>query len=287
MKSEHVSLDVVNNFMLIGKDRISLNCAGTIGCFRVVATERIELPPKSEMVIAGQVVPKATSSNIYLTETSEKMLCSSKGIVARSLVKLIEVVPVRIMNITDETKIIYQESNVATLSPVDEVSTLNKLSTSCHVVPTHLEDLYERTIVGLDKTQAAAVAKLLRKYAHVFSENEHDIGRTGIIRHKIVTGESQPIKQKPRQIPENMKTEVDQQVNEMLEKGVIRPSNSPWSSPIVMVRKKDGSFRFCVDYRKLNDVTTKDAYPLPRIDESLDQLAGSKWFSSLDLNSGY
>ena len=73
----------------------------------------------------------------------------------------------------------------------------------------------------------------------------------------------------------------------MLEKGIVEPSNSPWASPIVLVSKKDGTTRFCVDYRKLNDVTVKDGYPLPRVDECLDALAGSKWFSCMDLNSGF
>ena len=76
-------------------------------------------------------------------------------------------------------------------------------------------------------------------------------------------------------------------VTEMLEQGLIEPSTSPWASPIVLAKKKNGSWRFCVDYRKLNDVTRKDSYPLPRIDDTLDRLAGMQWFSTLDLKSGY
>ena len=84
-----------------------------------------------------------------------------------------------------------------------------------------------------------------------------------------------------------MQDEVDRQIDLMLENDIIQPSASPWASAIVLVKKKDGSRHFCIDYRCLNDVTVKDAYPLPRIDESLDQLAGSKWFSCLDLSAGY
>ena len=90
-----------------------------------------------------------------------------------------------------------------------------------------------------------------------------------------------------RRIPVHLRDEVDQQIDRMLEENIIQPSSSPWASGIVIVKKKDGTSRFCVDYRRLNDVTIKDAYPLPRIDESLDQLAGSKWFSCLDLSSGF
>ena len=84
--------------------------------------------------------------------------------------------------------------------------------------------------------------------------------------------------------PQKMKKE-EACVTEMLTGGQIEASDSPWSSPVVLVTKKDGGTRFCVDYRQLNDATVKDAYPLPRIDDTLDMLAGKQWFSTLDLAS--
>ncbi|KAL1225460.1 RNA-directed DNA polymerase-like protein [Cardamine amara subsp. amara] len=82
-------------------------------------------------------------------------------------------------------------------------------------------------------------------------------------------------------------SELKKQLEELLSKGFIRPSTSPWGAPVLFVKKKDGSFRLCIDYRGLNRVTVKNNYPLPRIDELLDQLRGATWFSKIDLASGY
>ena len=91
----------------------------------------------------------------------------------------------------------------------------------------------------------------------------------------------------PYRVPETKKQIIDDEVEKMLVKEVIRPSVSPWSSPIVLVTKPDGSTRFCIDFRKVNSVTKKDAYPLPRIEETLNVLGGSKYFTTLGLQSGY
>ena len=108
-----------------------------------------------------------------------------------------------------------------------------------------------------------------------------------IKRHSIDTGQSRPVRQAVRRVSPSQRQEIKELLDDMLDKNVIQPSASPWASPIVLVKKKDGSTRFCVDYRKVNQVTSKDAFPLPRVDDTLDYLSGSLWFSTLDLASGY
>ena len=110
-------------------------------------------------------------------------------------------------------------------------------------------------------------------------------GHTEAVEHTIDTGDSLPIRCALRRMsPQKIKQE-EACVEEMLAGGQIEPSDSPWSAPVVT--KKDGDTRLCVDYRRLNLATVKDAYHLPRIDDTLDMLAGKRWFSTLDLASGY
>jgi hypothetical protein len=96
-----------------------------------------------------------------------------------------------------------------------------------------------------------------------------------------------PISKRPYQMPHKELAELKNQLQELLDKGYIRPSSSPWGSPALFVKKKDGSLWMCVDYRPLNAVTIKNKYPLPRIDVLFDQLASAKVFSKIDLQSGY
>ena len=125
---------------------------------------------------------------------------------------------------------------------------------------------------------------LLAAYSDVFAAGKTDFGWTNQIQHKIKIGGALPIRQKSRQIPPVEWEETTKMLQEMLSKQIIP---SPWPSPIVLVPKKDETLCFCVDYRKLNALTHKDAYPFPRIDDALDTLAGSKWFTTLYLISGY
>ena len=140
---------------------------------------------------------------------------------------------------------------------------------------------------GLTSAECQSVRELLHRHASVFSTGDTDLGRTHLTTHRIDTGGAKPIRMAPRRVPVHLQQEVTDHIKQMQDCGIIRPSCSPWAAPVVPVRKKDGSLRFCVDYRKLNDVTAKDAYPLPRIDDALDSLTNARLFSTLDLVSGY
>ena len=129
--------------------------------------------------------------------------------------------------------------------------------------------------------------ELLLKWEHLFAQNNLDLGKTALIKHKIKLTNPTPFKERYRHIPPHMYDDVRAHIQEMLDIGAICKSHSLWASAVVLVCKKDGGLRFCIDLRKLNEQTIKDAYSLPRIDETLDSLQGSQWFSSLDLKSGY
>lgn len=117
--------------------------------------------------------------------------------------------------------------------------------------------------------------------------NDYDLGLTHLVEHTIDTGDAKPVKQPPRRVPIAFAEEEKKLIMQMQEQGVIRKSSSPWSSPLVLVIKKNGKVRPCVDYRRLNAVTIKDAFPLPRIQDCLDTVAGATIFSTFDLTSGY
>ena len=155
-------------------------------------------------------------------------------------------------------------------------------------VPVHLEKLLIESCENLNNVHDRdTMRELLNKHEIIFAKNKMDLGNCSLLKHKIDTGFASPIRQPMRRTPKGFELEEEQYLKDQLESGVVIPSSSAWSSPVCLVRKKDGSVRWCVDYRKLNDVTVKDAYPLPRIDSCLDCLASAKLFSTLDLQSGY
>ena len=154
-------------------------------------------------------------------------------------------------------------------------------------LPKHLKDTYDEASSDKTDDENVQIKNLLSKYEDVFSKDEYDLGLTKLAEHVIDTEDVRPIKHRPRRVPMAFQVEDKKAIDKLLKQGSIRLSSSPWASPLVLIKKRDGSTRPCVDYRGLNSVTKKDAFPLPRIQDCLDAMSGAKVFSTLDITSAY
>ena len=162
------------------------------------------------------------------------------------------------------------------LAEVNSVIKGQKFDSTMDLKDLHVADKYRDNI-----------EPLILRNSDLFASKDTELGHTDTVRMKIDTGSADPIKLRPYRTPLNNRKIIDETIDEMLDAKVIRRSRSPWSFPVVIVDKKDGSKRFCVDFRKLNQVTKKNSYPLPVIDDILALLGKAKYFTSLDLKSGY
>ena len=257
----------------------------------VVLDSPLQVALHSEIEVMGRV-PDSTNERTWIMEVQVKR---SPVLVARAVVEPQNGrVTVRLLNTRDESVIIPKQTAIAEMELLPKGITTTVATVQDKHTP-DADDSQRGTLWNLTNdagdslstTEKVILFALLLEFSDLFAKGPDDFGRTGRIKHTINTGKAHPVRQMVRRIPPFCRDEARKLLKEMMEKDVIQPSVSPWASPIVLVQKKDGSTRFCVDYRKVNAVTRKDAYPLPRIDDTLDTLAGSKLFSTLDLISGY
>jgi hypothetical protein len=172
---------------------------------------------------------------------------------------------------------LHQLKRMQNTKSIDELFTVERIQTEV------VTDVWNE----LPSKLAPEVAMILDTYRTIFSTPE-GLPPQRLQNHAIPLKEgTSPMKVKPYRYPHSQKERIEKMVLEMLNQGIIQASNSPFSSPIVLVKKKDGSWRFCTDYRALNAITIKDNFPMPTVDELLDELFGAKYFSKLDLRFGY
>ena len=271
----------------------------------VVCLDTINVPPNCEIVISGkaETLPLSSTSDfgiVYKLENGTQSV-----LIANTLVSLKnETLPVRIMNSSNDEILIKRGTvlgkveeviNILPLSD-EEVDSDKICSQNCLRVnnlrakkqmPEHLKELFDKSAGKLTVEQASRLRDLLTENSDLFANSPSDLGKTNVVEHTIDTGTAKPIKQAARRPPRTLAGKEDEIIQEQLKAGVIRESTSPWASPMVYVMKKDGTIRPCVGYRKLNENTLKDAYPLPRIDDCLDSFENAKYYSTLDLQSGY
>ena len=197
-----------------------------------------------------------------------------RSIHARSILGFIEQVNIQDSKVRDDNDVINNR----------QVNNISK-----HIVNTDATPQDKSFHIGDHTTdiQKSQLMNVINNYKDIFVDNNKELKVTNILQATLNTGDAAPIRQRPYRNPLLLQGEIDRQVDEMLEAGIISPSSSPWSSPVVMVPKRDGSKRLCIDYRRLNLTLIKDSFPMPRIDDLFATLGKAKFFSCLDLKSGY
>lgn len=297
------TLDAGKGKLTIGSQRQENNKVRP-SCCRIPLKETIVVAADSEKMCTGLLTDGEPHGGPAVVEPSEGLVGRHGLLLAKIVVDTSKrVIPLRLMNPSGVPVTLYKGTTVGTCEPVIVIEASEENRVNCisvgekatledpeereGVLPEHIQDLAERSCHGLDADQRGKTMELLADFADVFAKTPDDLGRTNVAKHRIETGLAKPIRQAARRLPVHQKEQARKEIDRMLKADIIEPSSSSWSSPVVLVKKKDGSTRFCVDYRKLNEVTTKDSYPLPRIDDTLDTLSGSRWFCTLDLASGY
>ena len=251
------------------------------------------IPPSSEAMIPARLGQDSPTGEAGLIEASEnlKVRYQLQGAAALVTVTADQTVPFRLINPTTKPVTLYKGATLGTFTSMNEdlqVSSLDTAPASQNNSTAAEPDVpVDLTNSDLTEAQKRALQNLVNEYRDIFATSAYDLGCTNLIRHHIDTGDHAPIRQRPYRVPESQKARIESCIQDMLDQGVIRPSQSAWASPVVLIKKPDGTDRFCCDLRKVNSVTKKDAYPLPRIADTLDALSGTQFYSSVDLQCGY
>ena len=157
----------------------------------------------------------------------------------------------------------------------------------CSRVPCHLQEMFRKSCKHISDSESEQFASLLNDFQNVFAKSDTDLGCFTAIKHSIDTGDSKPVKQRMRHTPTGFQEEEEKHLKSMLECGVITPSISEWASAPVLVWKKDGSIRWCIDYRVVNEKSVKQVWPIPSFSQCAELFSNLKYMSTVDLNSGY
>jgi len=272
-------------------------------CRRVITQEDTVVPPRSQQNLQCKVMFHGRPSRIEGQQWETEPTALPCGLlVARTLTPSDQYVDVqvRVMNLDREPKKVTAGTVVSDLEPVtvldpsslifenaQRVRTVHSRQLGEEEVPEYIRKLLENVDPATPEGVVVELQELLLQYRQTFSESERDLGLTDITVHQIDTGSARPVRQQLRKFAPAHVEAISQHVDNMLEQGIIESTSSPWASNVVLVRKKDGTYRCCIDYRQLNSVTVRDAYPLPRIDSCLDAMSGAGWFSAVDLRSSY
>ncbi|UYV80120.1 K02A2.6-like [Cordylochernes scorpioides] len=244
------------------------------------------LPPKSfgKIVVTNQDV---FGSRDVVVTGSKRLQLEKRLFIPSSLVRFLHGRAVLwVTNSTHQSQVIPSDMKIGTMQDL-EVGSISNLDACSEIAgkdevtsPDVRECLISMISTDLEETKKNRLLTCLNEFSDIFDFEKKSFPVSGEIKQNRY-------EQRPYRVSPAERRVIQSEVKKMMETKIIRPSSSPWASPVILVRKKDGSLRFCVDYRRLNKITKKDVHPLPRIDDALDTLSGSRYFSTMDMRSGY
>ena len=276
--------------------------------------DTIEIPAYSQRLVECRVDPSIMRHTLYSIEPNDELFHHNGLLIARGITCLNgDNITVAIANITDSSIIVTKQERLASLEVIESTCIASTEEVNDFIMNLHCSniddadehspitlarqeyiDLLHQQIPKLDVNftlfsdeEVRRIVDTLTKFADVFDDGTSKYGAAKDVQHVIETGNAKPISQPPQRVSPAERNVIREMTKDMLERGAIQPSVSPWASPVVLVKKKDGKQRFCIDFRKLNQVTVRDVYPIPRIDDCLHALGGNTFFSTFDLFAGY
>ena len=295
------TVDCVKGCLTLAAEEVPFIHTGSDSCqpsgtasssFPITVLETIVIPGRSLLFVTARLNGASckTVPDAGLIEPTLGAATPKHILIARSLAtsKDRNQILVQVINVSPGNVTLCKGTPLGEFIPMHDVCVVDATTTpdACtHDTALPLDDI-DLSHSNISPQEKQQLLDVLNTFRDVFAVGGEPLGRTSVVQHDIQTS-GPPIRQPLHRLPVALKPTVTEEVSKMLTQGVIRHSSSPWSSPLVLVKKKDKSWRFCVDYRKLNNVTHRDAYPLPRIDATLDSLNHCSLFTTLDLASGY
>ncbi|VDI74064.1 Hypothetical predicted protein [Mytilus galloprovincialis] len=221
-------------------------------CYRVAIQETVDVPPNSEMIVSGESDEPIFRGLAGLIEPNEKFM-------EKMVYWWQDQLPwVQLLTCNK-----VDEEDIQTSEFVNSVADGQTIVNKGRQLPDYLHEVFESNQANLDKDQKEKFRDLLIEYSDIFSKSSEDIGLTDLVEHTINTGNHPPVRQRPRRIPLARMKDAEAEIQKMVKQDIIEPSTSPWNSNIVLVKKSDGSWRFCIDFRAVNLLVLRPSYPLP------------------------
>ncbi|CAF1502254.1 unnamed protein product [Adineta steineri] len=257
--------------------------------YTLSANEFIKIPSYHTSYVQVQPVKTVVSTDNEIPDFEVSSI-QQTPYVANGIIKPQKIMHIQVANLTKKMIMVHPGQKLATMTRLNkaQLNAINQLDEKPKQITsfnTTNETALDLSVTNLSQHQKDNLQKLVQSFSDIFRKQN---GRTKMIQHQIkLIPESKPCNSPPYRYSPAKRQVIEENIQEMKEEGIIEPSKSPWASPVVLTPKKDGTIRFCVDYRKLNAMTTRDAYPILRIDDTLDSLQEAKFVSTLDLRSGY